>query len=333
MDIKKSGLEVMAGQSWSLITPGRTGISVIPGDLFYTNNIDVNYQAGLFWGRIPELRFAYHSGDLFHAAIALDSPEQYIGGSAGGSQVTLPAALAALGGTQLDNGTTTTGTPNVAPDVIAKVAIDPVKQFHIEAGGVERQFRVWMPPNMSDKFSATGVGGFLNANAEIVHGLRIVTANLYGTGVGRYIFGQAPDIALKPDGHPVTIDAFSTVSGLEVTVAKTLLYGYYGGIYIGKQEIAAMDGTPCTDAMTCVGYGYAGSPTGQNKWIHEGTLGFTQTFWKDPKWGALQLMGQYSYLRRDPYFTAPGTPDHAHINMVFFNMRYALPGAPPKLPD
>src|SRR5438067_6487822 len=89
-DVRKGSWEVLGGQTWSLITPGRTGISPLPGDLFYTQNIDVNYQLGLFWGRIPELRVVYHAGDKAAFAVALDSPEQYVGGSAGGGLITLP---------------------------------------------------------------------------------------------------------------------------------------------------------------------------------------------------------------------------------------------------
>jgi len=35
-----------ASQSWSMMTPGRRGISPLPGDLFYSQDIDVNYHLG-----------------------------------------------------------------------------------------------------------------------------------------------------------------------------------------------------------------------------------------------------------------------------------------------
>ncbi len=94
-----------------------------------------------------------------------------------------------------------------------------------------------------------------------------------------------------------------------------------------------MAGMPCMDATTCVGYGYPGSPTGQNKNEIEETVGFNQTFWKDPKYGALNLMGQYSHLTREPWSVPMGGAANAHINMVFLNLRYTLPGQAPKLPD
>jgi hypothetical protein len=40
-------------------------------------------------------------------------------------------------------------------------------------------------------------------------------------------------------------------------------------------------------------------------------------------------MGQYSNLKRKPWFVAAGQPADASINMLFLNLRYTLPGAPP----
>jgi len=129
-DVRRGAWEVLGGQTWSLITPGRNGISPLPGDLFYSQDIDVNYQAGLVWGRIPELRLVYHASPKIALAAALDAPEQYVGGSAGGAQITLPTALAALpnnpysvtaANTEFNNGQTTLNVPNVAPDVIVIV--------------------------------------------------------------------------------------------------------------------------------------------------------------------------------------------------------------------
>lgn len=332
VDVRTGDWEVLAGQTWSLITPGRSGISPLPKDVFYTQDMDVNYQAGLFWGRIPELRVAYHPMQEFAAALAIDSAEQYIGGSAGGGLITLPTAtaLSGMAGTQLNNGASTLAVPNLVPDVIAKVAIDPIKAVHVELGGVERQFKVW---NSADntKHSATGIGGFFNFNLELFEGFRLISANFYGAGIGRYIFGQAPDVIVQADGSLKAVQAGSTVSGIEYGNGGTLLFGYYGGIYIRRTEGPATVGGECTDASSCVGYGFPGSPAGQNKMIQEATVGFNQDFWKDPKYGALVLIGQYSYLQRNPWSYVTGQPSNAHLHMVFLNLRYVLPGSPPHM--
>ena len=58
-----------------------------------------------------------------------------------------PPALATPYAGELDFGASSGGiaTPNVAPDIIAKLAIDPNKQVHFEIGGVERNFKVYYP--------------------------------------------------------------------------------------------------------------------------------------------------------------------------------------------
>jgi hypothetical protein len=323
VDARKGNWELLGGQTWSLLTPGRSGISPLPGDLFFTQNIDVNYQLGLVWGRIPELRFVYHPSKKAALAIALDSPEQYVGGSAGGGLVTFPAALATTYVNELNTGGNTLGVPNVAPDVIAKLAFDPAKRLHFEVGGVVREFKVWNPTTKTTASSAGG-GGFLNLNFELFKGFRMLTNNFVSDGGGRYIFGQAPDLIARADGSPSPIHADSTASGFEYTNKNTLLYAYYGGLYIGRNVAIDTSGKP-------VGYGYAGSPAGQNRAIQEGTFGFNQTLWKDAKFGALNFMGQYSYLTRNPWSVASGQPTNASLNMVFFNLRYSLPGSAPAM--
>jgi hypothetical protein len=76
---------------------------------------------------------------------------------------------------------------------------------------------------------------------------------------------------------------------------------------------------------TYVGYGYPGSPNSQNKEIYEFTLANTYTFWKNPNYGALQLIGQISHIEREPWFVAAGAPSNANANMVWLDLRYVLP--------
>jgi hypothetical protein len=60
VQVKKNTWEVVAGQTWSLITPGRKGISPLPADIFYSFAVDTNYQVGIPWARIPAVRFVWH---------------------------------------------------------------------------------------------------------------------------------------------------------------------------------------------------------------------------------------------------------------------------------
>jgi hypothetical protein len=65
--------------------------------------------------------------------------------------------------------------------------------------------------------------------------------------------------------------------------------------------------------------------------LQEITFGFNQTFWKNPKYGALHFMGQYSYLLREPWDLPTGAANKADVNMLFFNLRYVLPGSAPTM--
>jgi hypothetical protein len=328
VDVRKEKWEFMGGQSWSMITPGRKGISPLPGDLFYSQVIDVNYQLGLTWSRDPQFRLVYHPNDIVAMGISFESPEQYIGGSAGGSAITLPSALATAYASQLNNGGTTLSVPGVHPDIIGKIAFDPKlpngRGLHFELGGVVRTFKVWNPLS-SQSFTAQGIGGQANLNIEILKGFRFVTNNYWSNGGGRYMFGQAPDLVVASNGSLSPLHSASTVSGFEYTKKNTLLYAYYGAVYINKN--AVMDSTPGKFA----GYGYPGSPNSQNRSIQEATLGFTQTLWKDAKYGALSFMVQCSYLVRNPWSVAAGQPRNAGTNMVFLDLRYTLPGSAPAL--
>ena len=336
VDVRRGSWEVLGGQTWSLITPGRAGISPLPADVFYTQDMDVNYQAGLFWGRIPELRFVYHlPSDKAAFAVAIDSPDQYAGGSSGGSSIVLPAGLATPYAGELDFGASSGGiaTPNVAPDIIAKLAVDPSKRVHFEIGGVERNFKVYYPGVAATStaaaipaatYSKEGGGGFLNLHVEIFKGFRLITNNFWSDGGGRYIFGQAPDLVANANGSITPLHSSSTVSGFEYTNKNTLIFAYYGGVLIGRDPVVDTSGK-------YVGYGYTGSSSSQNRTIQEATFGFNQAIWKHPKYGALNFIGQYSYLTRDPWYVATGQPANASLNEFFIDLRYTLPGSAPTL--
>lgn len=330
VDVRKDKFEVLAGQSWSMLTPNRKGISALPGDLFFSQVIDVNYMAGLTWTRQPGVRFLYHPNDQLTMGVSFENPDQYMGGSGGGSTTVLPAALTGLAGTQLDNQTNVQTIPNLHPDIIAKIAFDPSAKAHVEVAGILRTFKLWNTttgqPTSGQYSTKTGGGGSINANFEIVKNVRLVTNNYWSDGGGRYLFGQAPDVVVRADGSVSPIHSGGTVDGIEAVVNKnTLLYAYYGGIYVGRNVVVDTNGT------SLVGYGYRGSSNSQNRAIQEITFGFNQTLWKDAKYGALNFMGQYEYLMRSPWYWAANVAGGkgTHDNTIYFNFRYTLPGGAP----
>ncbi|HEX5228234.1 MAG TPA: hypothetical protein VFW44_11015 [Bryobacteraceae bacterium] len=329
VDLRKGNWELLGGQTWSLITPGRNGINPLPGNLFYSQDIDVNYQAGLVWGRIPELRLVGHfADDKVSFALAFDQGENYVGGSGGSGIVTAPSTLASsyIGG-ELNNGATTVSAPGLFADTIAKLAFDPNKSVHFEVGGLVRPFRVFNPTT-STHYSAAGGGAFVNSNFQLWPGFRLIENAYWSDGGGRYIFGLAPDAAITSNGDLSLIHSGSTVDGFEWTFHNTLIYAYYGGIYI--QRNVQIDTTGKTPAL--VGWGYTGAPSNQNRIIQELTFGFNQTIWRDAKYGALNFMAQYSYDTRSPWYVPNnGSPDQSNLNQIYLNLRYTLPGSAPTL--
>ena len=163
-----------------------------------------------------------------------------------------------------------------------------------------------------------GGGGAVNAWLDITKNIHYVSTMFFSSGGGRYIFGQAPDVAVDVDGTLRLIRSFSTVQGIEAQVRPTtLLYAYYGGMYATRNSFT--DITSSLAVKPTIGFGgpnEAGA-TAQNRSIQEGTFGFNQTIWKDDKYGALNFMGQASYLTRSPWFVPAGAPKDGHTFMIF----------------
>src|SRR5581483_1601309 len=138
LSARKGSWEFLGGQSWSMFTANRKGISALPGDLFYGQEFDVNYLIGMPWTRQPGFRVLYHGAEnKWTWGLSAENPNQYMGGYGGGGQIVLPSALSAVGGTQLNNGSASPlSSPNVAPDFISKVAFDPSSRVHVEFGGI-----------------------------------------------------------------------------------------------------------------------------------------------------------------------------------------------------
>jgi len=339
VDARKDKWEFLAGQSWSMLTPNRYGISALPADLFYTQVIDINYMAGLTWTRQPGMRVLYHPTDKVTFGFSAEQPDQYMGGSAGGSAAVLPSGLVALAGAQLDNGlnlgscnyngSTCSGQsylaqPTVSPDFIAKVAFDPNSRLHLEVAGIESNFKTTnLAAPFTQKYITEGGGVQFGLNAAVLPNFRLITTNFWTDGDGRYLFGQAPDIIVRADGSLSPVHAGGTIDGIETTVKNTLLYAYYGGIFIDRNVAIDTTGKP-------VGYGYTGSANSQNRAINEITFGFNQTIWRDPRYGAINVMGQYEWLERAPWYVAAGAPKETHDSTIYMDIRYTLPGAMPK---
>ncbi len=112
VDVTKNKFEFLAGQDWSMFTPNRKGLSRLPSDIFYSQAVDTNYQAGLVWARQGQFRFVYHPSEAIAMGVSFENPQQFIGGG-----VTLPSAFSSQLANQLNTGSTTYTAPSVFPDI------------------------------------------------------------------------------------------------------------------------------------------------------------------------------------------------------------------------
>ena len=328
VDLKKGKWEILGGQSWSMMTPGRVGISPLPSDIFYSQDMDTNYQVGIPWTRAPQFRVLYHPSDIVSIGFALETAEQYGGGSSGGGSIVLPSPLATpYTNTQIDLGAATFTPPNLTPDFQAKIAFDPKVNgnlMHIEFGGVLSSFKTYQSPDQHHLHQSgrrrrsqlqPGTGEKLPPDRQYVsQRWRRPVSLRPGSRSGGPGEWRSPTPACRIHGRMASNTRCTTPCSLPITAAD----------YIGRDVVID---TTNKDAL--VGYGYTKSANSQNRTIQEGTFGFNQTFWKNPNYGALSFIFQYSYLFRDPWYVAAGSPRETHNNLVFLDLRYTLPGQAP----
>lgn len=342
VDYKRGMWEFFGGQSWSFMTPNRNGLSALPGDLFYGQEMDTNYLLGLTWARQPAFRVIAHPTNNWAIGVSIENPEQTLPGS-----VSLPAntSTEAL---QFDgnSGNTSSGTavnfpntPNLAPDVIAKTSLDfdpGGRHVHFDVAGLFRTFKA--VNQVQSTFTGTtltaantvtttthggGVEGGLNV--EVIKNLRLIGTGFWSDGGGRYIASTGgPDLIIRPDGTLSGVHSGSAIGGFEYQFTpKTMLYGYYSGAYFGKNVSAVTAGTP--PATTFSGYGQPGSASSADRFLYEPTIGVIETAWRNPNYGDLKIITQYSYVSRTPWVVAAGSPSTAHTSMVYIDLRYDLP--------
>jgi hypothetical protein len=309
VNVARGKWEVLGGQTWTLLTPNRFATSPVSSNVFVGLGEDSNYMPGLAWGRPGQLRVTYHPSLKWSIAASIENPEQF---------VTTSTVLPTFAATQVDNGSVST-TPNVRPDFVAKVAYDTQvsgKALHFELAGFSRQFRT--SPAAGKYYDAQGVGGSSDAVLEVAKNFRLIATAFYGSGGGRYLVGLGPDIVVGPDGSISPVHSLGGIGGIEYAPnAKSQFFAYYGATYFDKNYTMVSPGS-------YVGFGFPGSSSA-NRQFQEPSFGYYYTYWKNPKYGSLQLITEYAYLTRAPWYVAPGTPSTAHAHMIFGSLRFTLP--------
>jgi hypothetical protein len=335
-DVTMGKWEVLGGQDWSLMTPNRKGLSPLTNDVFYSLNSDANYQLGVVWARQPQIRVVYHPNDSWALGFSAENPQQFIG-----SALTLPTEFTS---TQADtNGAAwgaNTNTPNLLPDFVAKVAYDKKvagRLFHLDAAGIYRTFKIntfvaatGTTALINENSTKGGAGVSFNSNLELFKNFHLIENAYWSDGGGRYILGLEPDFVVRPPNaagvYTISpVHSGSALLGFEWQAVPTVtFFGYYSGVYASRDDVKVVPGTSCGTLSYC-GFGFPGSTSATNRDVQESTVGVSHTFWHSADLGKLLVSTQVSYLTRNPWSLAAGTPNNANLMMAFVTMRYVLP--------
>jgi hypothetical protein len=284
-----SGLSVTGGQMWSLAVENRKSIQNRQEALPMI--IDPQYVVGFTWQRAYGLRVTQTLLDnKLTLGVSIEGPQTTVGGrgfsaftNAAGttSQNFWFAAPGNSGG--LNNGFDPTGySPNKAPDVIIKAALDP-GWGHYEIFGILSQFRARiypcavvsdiaagtvgtttftgpqigcgaapgaLAPTAAGAFNDSRTGGGGGASLRVPLFSKKVDFGLkgvYGDGIGRFGSSQLADATARPDG---TLAPIRTGHGLGILEfhpnPKLDVYLYGGAEYAARAAYTGYESVKLT---------------------------------------------------------------------------------------
>jgi hypothetical protein len=338
LQVRHGKLELVAGQTWSFLTPVREGLSPHPENVFTALRLDTSYS--LAWSIADNRRFEWFTmrGTTGRSAW-LENPQQFVPCSV----VFTTDGTTNFLQQQFDNAAAARAAQAPRSIPRCRTCIPTSKRRRRSIGEREAESCFIATRAESRGLSrcttigdARGhqrnhrCGGQFNANFEVLKNLHLIENAFYGDGVGRYIGGLGPDVVVKPNGTLSGVHAGSPVGESEwQTTPNFLVDGCYSGAYSWRNfdTRAKALGTPCGAGGTeyCTGFGFVGSANTNNRDYQEGTIGFIPTIWSSPNYGELQFISQFSYVVRTPWCVAPGQPKNAHIFITYLNLRYIIP--------
>jgi len=326
---------LLGGQNWSLATLYATA-ELNPRTERIPQTIDAQYVAGFNWTRNSQLRFVKSWNKMVSVGLSIESPQAAFYTGCNGVATPAPTGCAAPpssittnpGGSLLNS--TANYSIDFAPDIVAKVAVDP-GYGHYELYGLARGFRDRSPGTAAGTNNTTW-GGSIGAGMIlplIGHDLEFQASGLAGSGNGRYGSAQLPDATIKPDGSVVAIKEWQALAGFVYKPVPELTLYVYGG-----EEQASRTAYTNAAGTAAIGYGSAlynnsgcysltgsaGTCIANTRSIEQIALG---EWWKvyQGEIGNFQIGLQYSYLQRRAFSGVGGDPI-ANISMGFVSFRY-----------
>lgn len=339
---KDSGWYLLFGQTWSLLTQNKAGITPRQEQIPLT--VDGQYVPGFNWSRAPQIRFVKTFSDAAAFGISIENPAMLLT-----SATTAPAAfLTAHNYSPFFNtqgaGSAFAGvvTTDSTPDVIAKLAFDP-GWGHYEVFAMDRTFRdrnanIPAAPHTNNSTNAFSYGASVILPV-VPKVFEFQASVLAGDGIGRYGSAQLPDATLKPDGSIAAIKGYDVLVGMNWKPDPDWTFYLYGGReHADKTDFNVVD--PVTTATYGFGYGSplfndsgcliessAAACSGNTSSITQETLGGWWKFYQGTL-GNMQVGVQLTHVTRDTYTgVLTGTPNttttpSTNINLGLISFRY-----------
>lgn len=320
----------LAGQAWTMLTPGRIGIT--PRQESLPETIEASMLAGQTWARQLQFRFVE---DFFKhrlwLGLSIENPQTLYdttGFTNNDGAVRLPngrIATISSNGTGLTNDAPFSN--EIAPDVIAKVAWDP-SWGHYEAEGILHfpHDRVATEGQGHNNTAIAGGGGGSMVLPVIPHKVEVRLAGLAGVGIGRYGSVLLPDATLKATGEPDPIPSVQATGGIIAHPNPRIdVYGYFGYQAAGRRYSSYGTGAYGygNPAYSNLGCGIELSTLGctaNTRSVMEATIGAWYRFFKG-KYGTVEAGAQLAYSRRDAWKGQGGGPD-TNMSQIFLDFRY-----------
>lgn len=342
VDWDAEGVELLAGQNWSLLTLNSHGIT--PRNEVIPATIDAQYVVGFNWARQPQIRIVKNFDHQFWLAASIENPQTTFAGGPGGLQsiTGISSTFNHAGGSLLD--ANNNFSLNHVPDVIGKVAWEPMigdaQPLHVEAYGLYRSFYnrvdvtsaanpLGLPVgNNNYNVSGGGFGGGITWSA-IPKMLDLQVSGITGSGIGRYGSGQLPDVTFRPDGTLAPIHENMIMAGATWHVTPLLdLYAYAGqeaespkyfNLTVGNTTTHFGVGNPAVVNTGCETENGSCSVNVQSE--NQIAVG---TWWRayQGKFGSFRMGLQYSYTKLHSFAGSTGISQPTDDSMVFTSIRY-----------
>ena len=350
IDWDSLGLQMLAGQNWSLVTANTKGIT--PRNELVPTTIDAQYVVGFVWARQPQLRITKNWNKELWAAVSIENPQTTVAANA----ITLPTGITndvtRVGASQFNSANSLSF--NHIPDVVGKIAWEPwigdSQPLHMEVYGIYRDYYDrtfyaagnvlgYTAGNQNADRAGVSVGGTITYNV-IPKTLDVQFTGSQGTATGRYGSGGLSDVTYRPDGTLAPIQETTLMAGGTWHVDPLLDIYAYGGqeaqhrrlFNVGGPNLAGGVGNPTLNEAACVAGDTAAvtnSGCGANiEAENQIAAGF---WWRayQGKFGSFRFGMQYSYTKVLPFAgvngAAAGAPYlHASTDdsMVFTSIRY-----------